>query len=199
MKQKDDKSYANRIFLNFLYKDFNLNILISEPNKMTSITFKGTPVNTLASLPEVGSTANDFQLSATDLSTKTLADFKGETLIISTFPSLETSVCSLSVKQFNEQVANRENTRILCVSRDIPFAQSRFAEQETIENITFLSDFKTHQFGKDYGLEMVDGPLAGLLSRCVIVIDPNGTVLYTEQVPEVAEEPNYTAAFDSLQ
>ena len=143
---------------------------------MTSITFKGTSVNTLASLPTVGSTAIDFQLSATDLSTKTLADFKGETLIISAFPSLETSVCSLSVKQFNEQVANRENTRILCVSRDLPFAQSRFAEQETIENITFLSDFKTHQFGKDYGLEMVDGPLAGLLSRCVIVIDPNGTL-----------------------
>ena len=166
---------------------------------MTSITFKGTPVHTLASLPEVGSTAIEFQLSATDLSTKTLADFKGETLIISTFPSLETSVCSLSVKQFNERIANRENTRILCVSRDLPFAQSRFAEQETIENITFLSDFKTHQFGKDYGLEMVDGPLAGLLSRCVIVIDPNGTILYTEQVPEVAEEPNYTAAFDSLQ
>ena len=166
---------------------------------MTSITFKGTSVNTLASLPKVGSTAIDFQLSATDLSTKKLADFKGETLIISTFPSLETSVCSLAVKQFNEQVANRENARILCVSRDLPFAQSRFAEQETIENITFLSDFKTHQFGKDYGLEMVDGPLAGLLSRCVIVIDSNGTILYTEQVPEVADEPNYTAAFDSLQ
>ena len=166
---------------------------------MTSITFKGTPVNTLANLPAVGTTAIDFQLSATDFSIKTLADFKGETLIISTFPSLETSVCSLSVKQFNERIANRENTRILCVSRDLPFAQSRFAEQETIENITFLSDFKTHQFGKDYGLEMVDGPLAGLLSRCVIVIDPNGTILYTEQVPEVAEEPNYTAAFDSLQ
>ena len=166
---------------------------------MTSITFKGTPVNTLASLPAVGSTAIDFQLSATDLSTKTMANFKGESLIISAFPSLETSVCSLSVKQFNEQVADRENTRILCVSRDLPFTQSRFAEQETIENITFLSDFKTHQFGKDYGLEMIDGPLAGLLSRCVIAIDPNGTVLYTEQVPEVADEPNYTAAFDSLQ
>jgi thiol peroxidase len=199
LKQKADKSYDHRIFFNFLHKDFNLNILTFEPNNMTSITFKGTPVHTLASLPAVGSTAIDFQLSATDLSTKTLADFKGETLIISTFPSLETSVCSLSVKQFNERVADIENTRILCVSRDLPFAQSRFSEQGTIENITFLSDFKTHQFGKDYGLEMLDGPLAGLLSRCVIVINPNGTVLYTEQVPEVAEEPNYTAAFDSLQ
>lgn len=165
---------------------------------MTAITFKGTPVHTLASLPAVGSKAIDFQLSSTDLSTKSLADFKGETLIISTFPSLETSVCSLSVKQFNERVANRENTRILCVSRDLPFAQSRFYEQETIENITLLSDFKTHQFGKDYGLEMVDGPLAGLLSRCVIVIDPNRTIIYSEQVPEVAEEPNYDAALKNL-
>ena len=166
---------------------------------MTSITFKGTPVHTLANLPTVGSIANDFELSATDLSIKTLADFKGKTMIISTFPSLETSVCSLSVKQFNKRIAKRENTQILCISRDLPFAQSRFAEQETIKNITFLSDFKTHQFGKDYGLEMIDGPLAGLLSRWVIAIDPNGTVLYTEQVPEVADEPNYTAAFDSLQ
>jgi thiol peroxidase len=164
---------------------------------MTEITFKGTPIQTVASLPEVGTNAIDFQLTATDLSTKTLADFKGEALIISTFPSLETSVCSLSVKQFNERVANSENTRILCVSRDLPFAQSRFAEQETIENITFLSDFKTHQFGKDYGLEIVDGPLASLLSRCIIVIDTDGTILYTEQVPEVAEEPNYAAAFES--
>ena len=163
---------------------------------MTSITFKGTPVQTLGSLPKVGSTAKDFQLSATDLSTKKLADFKGETLIISTFPSLETSVCSLSVKQFNERVANR---RILglCVS-DLPFAQNRcWTRNDWKHHLPF--HFKTHQFGKDYGLQMVDGPLAGLLSRCVIVIDPSGTILYTEQVPEVAEEPNYTAAFDSLQ
>lgn len=165
---------------------------------MTAITFKGAPVHTLSSLPAVGCKAIDFQLSGTDLSTKSLADFKGETLIINTFPSLETSVCSVSVKQFNERVANRENTRILCVSRDLPFAQSRFSEQETIENITLLSDFKTHQFGKDYGLEMVDGPLAGLLSRCVIVIDPNRTIIYSEQVAEVAEEPNYDAALKNL-
>ena len=165
---------------------------------MTQITLKGTPINTIASLPEVGTQAIDFQLTATDLSTKTLADFSGETLIISTFPSLETSVCSLSVKQFNERVANRENTRILCVSRDLPFTHNRFTEAENIEHITFLSDFKTGQFGKDYGLEIIDGAFTGLLSRCIIVIDTNGTIIYTEQVSEVADEPNYSAAFDSL-
>jgi thiol peroxidase len=165
---------------------------------MTQITLKGTPINTIASLLEVGTQAIDFQLTATDLSTKTLADFSGETLIISTFPSLETSVCSLSVKQFNERVANRENTRILCVSRDLPFTHHRFAEAENIEHITFLSDFKTGQFGKDYGLEIIDGAFTGLLSRCIIVIDTNRTIIYTEQVSEVADEPNYSAAFDSL-
>ena len=165
---------------------------------MTEITFKGTPIQTVDSLPEVDTNAIDFQLTATDLSVKTLADFKGETLILNVFPSLDTHVCALSVKEFNQRVADRENTRILSISRDLPFAQNRFAEAETIEHITFLSDFKTGQFGRDYGLEIADSALAGLHSRCIIVIDTNGTILYTEQVPEVAEEPNYAAAFASL-
>jgi thiol peroxidase len=165
---------------------------------MTKITFKGTPIQTLASLPEVGSSAIDFQLIASDLSTKTLADFKGENLILNVFPSIDTQVCSIAVKEFNELVAKADNIRVLSISRDLPFAQSRFAEEEKTENITFLSDFKTGQFGKDYGLEIADSPLAGLHSRCIIVVDSNGAIIYTQQVAEVAEEPNYTAAFEIL-
>ena len=165
---------------------------------MTCITFKGTPINTLGTLPEVGTKAIDFQLTATDLSTQTLADFAGENCILSIFPSLDTQTCANSVETFSQRLAQESHLRIICISRDLPFAQGRFAASKNIENIHFLSDFKTGQFGRDYGLEIVDGPLAGLLSRCVIAIDASGTIRYTQQVAEVAEEPDYTAAFDSL-
>ena len=165
---------------------------------MAEITLKGNPCNTTGDLPSAEATAPEFTLVAGDLSEKTMADFQGKNIILNIVPSFDTGTCALSVKTFNSKAGQLEDTVVVNISKDLPFAQSRFAEQETIENITFLSDFKTHQFGKDYGLEMVDGPLAGLLSRCVIVIDPNETVLYTEQVPEVADEPNYSAAFDSL-
>ena len=165
---------------------------------MTTLTFKGTPIQTNAQLPEVGSRAIDFQLIATDLSTKTLADFKGDKCILSVFPSLDTQTCANSVEEFSKRIAQDTHTRLLCVSRDLPFAQSRFAEAKNIENICFLSDFKSGQFGKDYGLEIADGPLAGLHSRCIFVIDTNGTLTYTQHVEEVSEEPNYDAVFASL-
>lgn len=165
---------------------------------MAQITLKGNPVNTTGNLPEVGSDAKDFSLVAKDLSTKTLNDFAGKNLVLNIFPSIDTGTCAASVRNFNKSAAGLENTLVLCVSRDLPFAQNRFCGAEGIENVVTLSDFKTGQFGKDYGLEILDGPLAGLNSRCVVIINAEGKVVYTEQVSEIVDEPNYDAALASL-
>lgn len=165
---------------------------------MAKITLKGNGINTIGALPAVGSTAKGFELIGTNLAAKTLADFKGENLVLNIFPSIDTGTCAMSVRSFNEAAANLTNTRVLCISRDLPFAQARFCGAEGIENVVMLSDFKTGQFGKDYGLEIVDGPLAGLSSRCVVVIDPSGNVVYTEQVAETTEEPNYDLALKAV-
>ena len=165
---------------------------------MTKITLKGNALNTIGSLPASGSKAKDFSLTAGDLSSKTLADFKGYKLVLNIFPSIDTGTCAASVRKFNKEAASLANTKVLCISRDLPFAQKRFCGAEGIENVVMLSDFNTGAFGKDYGLEMIDGALKGLHSRCVIVVDENGTVKYTEQVPEIVDEPNYQAALKSL-
>ncbi|NJX15220.1 thiol peroxidase [Tamlana crocina] len=165
---------------------------------MATITLKGNKINTAGNLPETGSKAPDFLLTATDLSTKSLTNYKGSKLVLNIFPSLDTGTCAASVRQFNKEASELENTKVLCISRDLPFAQSRFCAAEGIENVESLSDFKTGQFGKDYGLEFVDGPLEGLHSRCVVVLDENGTVKYTEQVSETVDEPNYKAALEAL-
>jgi thiol peroxidase len=165
---------------------------------MTKITLKGNALNTIGSLPASGSKAKDFSLTAGDLSSKTLADFKGYKLVLNIFPSIDTGTCAASVRNFNKEAASLANTKVLCISRDLPFAQKRFCGAEGIENVVMLSDFNTGAFGKDYGLEMIDGALKGLHSRCVIVVDENGTVKYTEQVPEIVDEPNYQAALKSL-
>lgn len=165
---------------------------------MTKITLKGNALNTIGSLPTSGSKAKDFSLTAGDLSSKTLADFKGYKLVLNIFPSIDTGTCAASVRNFNKEAASLANTKVLCISRDLPFAQKRFCGTEGIENVVMLSDFNTGAFGKDYGLEMIDGALKGLHSRCVIVVDENGTVKYTEQVPEIVDEPNYQAALKSL-
>jgi len=165
---------------------------------MTKITLKGNTINTSGELPNVGSLAKDFKLIATDLSTKTLNDFKGKNLVLNIFPSVDTGTCAASVRNFNKAAANLNNTSILCISRDLPFAQNRFCGAEGIENVLTLSDFNTGQFGKDYGLNIVDGPLAGLHSRCVLVINTEGKVIYTEQIAETTEEPNYDLALKSL-
>jgi thiol peroxidase len=149
-------------------------------------------------LPSIGSPAKDFKLTATDLSTKTLADFKGKNLILNISPSIDTSTCATSVRVFNKTATNVENTSVLYISRDLPFAQKRFCGAEGIENVFMLSDFNTGTFGREYGLEIADGPLAGLHSRCVIVINAEGKVIYTEQVAETSEEPNYDLALESL-
>jgi thiol peroxidase len=132
------------------------------------------------------------------LSIATLADFKGSKLVLNIFPSIDTGTCAASVRKFNQTASQLENTKVLCISRDLPFAQKRFCGAEGLENVINLSDFKSGSFGKDYGLEITDGVLAGLHSRVVIVVDENGTVTYTQQVPEIADEPNYDAAIAAL-
>ena len=165
---------------------------------MTKITLKGNSIHTSGELPKIGSLAQDFKLTANDLTIKTLNDFKGKTLVLNIFPSIDTGTCAASVRNFNKAAANLTNTSVLCISRDLPFAQARFCGAEGIENVFMLSDFNTGQFGKDYGLEIVDGPLAGLHSRCIVVINTEGLVIYTEQVSEITEEPNYNLALASL-
>lgn len=165
---------------------------------MTKITLKGNPINTIGELPKVGSQAKDFKLVASDLSTKSLSDFAGKNLVMNIFPSVDTGTCAASVRNFNKSAAGLSDTAVLCISRDLPFAQSRFCGAEGIENVSMLSDFNTGQFGKDYGLNFADGPLTGLNSRCIVVVNAEGKVVYTEQVAETVDEPNYEKALASL-
>jgi thioredoxin-dependent peroxiredoxin len=165
---------------------------------MASITLAGNPIHTNGDLPKVGSKAPDFKLIKTDLSEVSLSDYAGKNLILNIFPSIDTGVCATSVRTFNEKAASLENTKVLCISRDLPFAQKRFCGAEGIENVENLSDFKMGAFGNDYGLNIIDGPLAGLHSRVVIVLDSNGAVLHAEQVADITSEPNYEAALAVL-
>ena len=165
---------------------------------MATVTLQGTPSNTVGSLPEVGSKAPDFQLTAVDLSTNSLADFKGSRIVLNVFPSIDTGTCAQSVRTFNEKASSLENTKVINVSKDLPFAMSRFCGAEGLENVINLSDYKTGDFGNTYGLTFADGPLETLLSRCIIVIDDNGVVIHNEQVGEIVDEPNYAAALASL-
>ena len=165
---------------------------------MASITLGGNPINTIGELPKVGSKAPNFKLVKTDLSIATLADYAGSKLVLNIFPSIDTGTCAASVRTFNAKASALENTKVLCISRDLPFAQKRFCGAEGLENVENLSDFRDGSFGKDYGLEMAESVLAGLHSRVVIVLDENGIVKYAEQVPEIADEPNYEAALNAL-
>lgn len=165
---------------------------------MASITLGGNPVKTSGELPNVGSKAPEFELIKTDLSIATLADFLGSKLVLNIFPSVDTGTCAASVRKFNESASQLENTKVLCISRDLPFAQKRFCGAEGLENVINLSDFKSGSFGKDFGLEIMDSVLAGLHSRVVIVLDENGIVQYAEQVAEIADEPNYESALAAL-
>jgi len=165
---------------------------------MSSITLGGKPIHTNGELLTVGTKAADFTLVKIDLGTASLADFAGSRVVLNIFPSIDTGTCAASVRKFNEKASTLENTKVLCISRDLPFAQKRFCGAEGLENVINLSDFKEGSFGKNYGLEITDGPLAGLHSRVVIVLDENGTILHTEQVSEIADEPNYEAALAVL-
>lgn len=165
---------------------------------MATITLGGNPVNTNGNLPKAGTKAIDFNLVKSDLGSTTLADFTGSRLVMNIFPSIDTGTCAASVRQFNQKASTLENTKVLCISRDLPFAQKRFCGAEGLENVINLSDFRNGQFGKDYGLELTNSKLEGLHSRAVIVIDENGTIVYSEQVAEIADEPNYDAALAVL-
>ena len=165
---------------------------------MATVTLKGNAINTSGTLPKIGEKAPNFELTANDLSTKTLSDFAGQNVILNVFPSIDTGTCAQSVRTFNEKASAMENTTVLCISHDLPFAQARFCGAEGIDNVINLSDYKTGSFGKSYGLNFVDGPLDTLHSRCIVVIDENGTVKHTEQVGEIVDEPNYAAALEAL-
>lgn len=165
---------------------------------MAKVNLKGSPLNTNGDLPKVGAKAPDFNLKKTDLSSTKLSDYIGSTIILNIFPSIDTSTCAASVRQFNQRASELENTKVLCISRDLPFAQKRFCGAEGIENVDMASDFATGDFGKNYGLVLVDGPLAALHARAIVVVDANGFVKYTELVPDIVDEPNYDAAIASI-
>jgi len=165
---------------------------------MASITLGGNPVNTSGELPKVGSKAPEFKLVNKDLGVVSLSDFAGKKVVLNIFPSVDTPTCAASVRNFNAKANELQNTTVLCISRDLPFAQKRFCGSEGLENVINLSDFKDGNFGKNYGLEIADSALAGLHSRVVIVLDETGTVLHTEQVSEIANEPNYENALAVL-
>lgn len=165
---------------------------------MATVTLKGNEIHTLGRLPAEGTKAPDFNLTKNDLSSASLSDYAGKKVILNIFPSIDTGTCAQSVRQFNEEAAELENTRILCISKDLPFAQARFCGAEGISNVEMLSDFRDGNFGKSYHLEFSDGPLQSLLSRAVIVINENQEVVYTEQVPEITDEPNYKAALEAM-
>jgi thiol peroxidase len=165
---------------------------------MSKITFKGNPINTVGALPKVGSKAPDFKLTKSDLSDVSLKDFNGKKVILNIFPSIDTSVCATSVRKFNDEASKLQNTVVLCISVDLPFAQSRFCGAEGLKNVVTASELRARSFGESYGVRIADGPLAGLLSRAVVVVDEKGNVSYTEHVPEIAQEPNYNAALNAL-
>lgn len=165
---------------------------------MASITLGGNPIHTSGELPKIGSKLADFKLVMNDLSIASLSDFSGSKLVLNIFPSIDTGTCATSVRKFNASASKLENTKVLCISRDLPFAQKRFCGAEGLENVINLSDFQNGNFGKNNGLEIIDGVLSGLHSRVIIVTDENGIITYTEQVPEIANEPNYEAALAVL-
>lgn len=164
---------------------------------MADIKLKGNPVQTVGELPTVGTLAKEFTLVAADLSEKHLADYTGKKVLLNIFPSIDTGICAASARAFNEKASALENTVVINVSRDLPFALSRFCAAEGLDNVEVLSDFRGN-FGEDYGLTIEDSPLRGLLSRAVVVLDEKGDVLYTEQIPEITQEPNYESALEAL-
>ena len=165
---------------------------------METIYFKGTPCHTYGNIPAVGSKAPCFNLVGKDLSDVRCADYEGKRVVLNIFPSLDTDVCAASVRRFNKEAANLDNTAVVCISMDLPFAASRFCSAEGIENVTVASAFRSPLFAQQYGLQIVDGPLAGLLARAVIVLDTDGTVIFSDLVEEITNEPDYQGAISVL-
>jgi thioredoxin-dependent peroxiredoxin len=165
---------------------------------MAKTALKGNPVNTSGNLPVKGGIAPEFTLVKSDLSNLSLSEFKGKKVILNIFPSLDTSVCATSVRKFNQLAAGKTNTAVLAISKDLPFAMGRFCTSEGITNVTSVSGFRDSSFGKAYGVDIIDGALAGLYARSIVVIDENGNVKYTQLVPEITTEPDYEAALAAL-
>jgi thiol peroxidase len=165
---------------------------------MATVTLRGQAFNTNGELPKAGQKAPDFSLRKNDLTSTTLADYEGFNIILNIFPSIDTSTCATSVRQFNQRASELANTKVLCVSRDLPFAQKRFCGAEGIENVITVSDFATGEFGRAYGVELLDGPLRDLHARAVVVIGQDKAVKYAELVTGIANEPNYEAAIAAL-
>lgn len=164
---------------------------------MATTTFRGAPVHTAGDLPALGSSAPAYTLAGADLTDFASDQTAGSRVVLNIFPSIETGVCSASVRRFNELAAGLENTTVVCVSADLPFTLAKFCGAEGIENVTVGSSFRS-SFGTDYGVTLVDGPWAGLLARAVVVLDTDGTVLHTQVVPDIGQEPDYDAAVAAL-
>ncbi|MGH8370712.1 MAG: thiol peroxidase [Gammaproteobacteria bacterium] len=165
---------------------------------MAKITLQGNPIHTSGELPKAGAKAPDFKLVNKDLKDVSLADFKGKKKLLNIVPSLDTSVCALSTKKFNDHAKQHPDTVILVISADLPFAQTRFCGNEHLDNVVPLSLMRGKKFADDYGVLVQDGPLAGVTARAVVVLDANDKVVYTEMVPEIAQEPDYDAALKAL-
>jgi thiol peroxidase len=165
---------------------------------MATITLKGNPIHTSGDLPAIGTKAPDFKLTGSDLRDVSLKDFAGKKKVLNIVPSLDTPVCATSTRRFNQEADKLGGAVILTVSNDLPFAQKRFCAAEGISSVVPLSELRSRDFGNDYGIRITDGPMAGLLGRAVVVIDEEDKVIYTEQVPEIAQEPNYEAVLAAL-
>lgn len=166
---------------------------------MAKVTLKGAPVSLKGALPAVGEMAPDFSIVKNDLGELTLDEFRGQNVVLNIFPSLDTSVCAASVRRFNEEASGLDNTTVVCISADLPFAQARFCGAEGLERVVTASTFRDGgDFGKKYGVSIIDSPLQGLLTRAVLVIDAGGKVVYNELVPEITEEPDYAAAIEAV-
>ena len=165
---------------------------------METIYFKGTPCHTYGNIPAVGAEAPCFSLVDKDLKDIRCTDFKSKRIVLNIFPSLDTPVCAMSVRRFNKEAAELDNVVVVCVSMDLPFAQARFCAANNIKNVEGASAFRSPKFTEDYGLQMIDGPLAGLLARAVIVINENGKVIFSDLVDEITHEPDYEGAVSVL-
>ncbi len=165
---------------------------------MAKIKLKGNEINTIGNLPEIGELAPDFKLTKTDLSDVSLSAYKGKKVILNIFPSLDTTVCAMSVRRFNAEADKLDNTIVLCISRDLPFAHKRFCTTEGLENVVPLSELRNDEFSKNYGAKIIDGPMTGLMARAVIILDENSEIKYKELVPEIVQEPDYEKALIEL-
>jgi thiol peroxidase len=165
---------------------------------MAQITLQGNPIETVGELPSQKSKAPDFALTGVSLGEVKLSDYAGRKVVLNIFPSIDTPTCATSVRRFNEEASSLDNTVVLSISADLPFAHNRFCETEGLKNVVSASVFRSPDFGTAYGVTIKTGPLAGLLSRAIVVVDADGNVAYTEQVPEIGQEPNYQAALEAL-